>query len=94
MTIKKSFEYLLYFLSLRNKKCEYSTSVLYPCVCMCTAASLPRRLMADYYNAWRVYTVVYVIYELALIGLGPAMLGQKLAPVGLRVFSTGGKISL
>lgn len=56
--------------------------------------SLPRRLMADYYNAWREYAIVYVIYELALIRLGPALLGQNHAPVGLSVFSTGGKISL
>lgn len=47
--------------------------------------------MADYYNAWRENTIVYVIYELALIGLGPALFAQKHAPVGLSVFSTGGK---
>lgn len=67
--------------------------ILPVCVCVCvrTAASLPQHLMADYYNAWREYNIVYVIYEPALIGLGPAMLGQKRAPVGLSVFSTGGK---
>lgn len=50
--------------------------------------------MADYYNARREYTIVCVIYEVALIELGPAVLGQKHASVGLSVFSTGGKISL
>lgn len=74
--------------------CVFMWAQLCLCVCACTAASLPQRLMADYYNAWREYTIVYVIYEPALIGLGPAMLGQNLAPVGLSVFSTGGKISL